>query len=438
VLLWDSLPLQLAVFAAVMLLPLLGRLFWRFLPARLDALRWLVRTRWTRVGGHVIWLLLVIEASVRVLVAYPPLFLRMQVFTEAYNRLQWVQQKYNEKHREQVILFPHDRDLGWLPGRSIDHLPTPTGKFICTNSRGLRGPTEHRYEKLPGTCRIAVMGDSYTFGMEENDDETWPAKLQEALPRCEVINFGVSGYGPDQEIMYFRKEAYKYHPDIVLMGFLSMDAMRSEDGFSFGAKPYYAVEADGSLILRGWPVKTPEEIVDDELYRCRTLEFLEIFSALARKGRHGNDDRTVTIPLLTGLFGEFSRVVRTSGATPVFVYLPNCNEMEGSGPPSYEAFATEYCAGHKELLVNTHTPLDALMKKGVVRRVWRAPHHYMGSESAVIARTVADALARQGLVPAGQGPVAVSTLGSDQLGGVHDGPDHDGMLGPGSDQVGAP
>ena len=42
-----------------------------------------------------------------------------------------------------------------------------------------------------------AVGDSFTFGDEVNDGQTWPAQLQQLTGR-RVINGGVSGYGFDQ------------------------------------------------------------------------------------------------------------------------------------------------------------------------------------------------------------------------------------------------
>jgi hypothetical protein len=67
---------------------------------------------------------------------------------------------------------------------------------------------------------------SFTFGQEVGDDETWSCFLQNLLPGSEVINFGVQAYGHDQMLLYLQEEGIKYHPDIVILGFVSMDMRR--------------------------------------------------------------------------------------------------------------------------------------------------------------------------------------------------------------------
>jgi hypothetical protein len=40
-----------------------------------------------------------------------------------------------------------------------------------------------------------ILGDSFTFGDEVSDNETYSYYLQQMLPHTEVINMGVHGYG---------------------------------------------------------------------------------------------------------------------------------------------------------------------------------------------------------------------------------------------------
>jgi hypothetical protein len=64
--------------------------------------------------------------------------------------------------------------------------------------------------------RIAVFGDSTTFGEEVDDDRTVPHYLEQALVSIEVLNFGVRGYGLGQMLLRLEEEGFQYHPDLVL------------------------------------------------------------------------------------------------------------------------------------------------------------------------------------------------------------------------------
>lgn len=75
--------------------------------------------------------------------------------------------------------------------------PIPRVFRFSTNGLGLRGGPI-----LPdgGRLRILALGDSTTFGLGVNDEETWPACLEMLLnghagaARFEVVNAGVTGY----------------------------------------------------------------------------------------------------------------------------------------------------------------------------------------------------------------------------------------------------
>ncbi|NBX93928.1 MAG: hypothetical protein EBQ85_11920 [Proteobacteria bacterium] len=48
------------------------------------------------------------------------------------------------------------------------------------------------------------MGDSFTFGAEVNDNETWPSHLQN-FSKTTVLNGGVVGFGLDQTYLLFEE-----------------------------------------------------------------------------------------------------------------------------------------------------------------------------------------------------------------------------------------
>jgi hypothetical protein len=69
--------------------------------------------------------------------------------------------------------------------------------------------------------RFHRAGDSATH------DKTYSYYLTRSLPDTEVLNLGVSGYGHDQMLLYLKEEGAKYHPDVVILGYVSLDAPRN-------------------------------------------------------------------------------------------------------------------------------------------------------------------------------------------------------------------
>ena len=47
---------------------------------------------------------------------------------------------------------------------------------------------------------ILAVGDSYTYGEEVGENDSWPAQLQR-IKNQRVLNAGVSGYGFDQSVL---------------------------------------------------------------------------------------------------------------------------------------------------------------------------------------------------------------------------------------------
>lgn len=76
--------------------------------------------------------------------------------------------------------------------------------------------------------RILVLGDSCTFGLGVNDDQTWPAQLQVKLHErgmeVEVINAGVPGFSAFQGKAYLEHEGLALKPDLVTICFGINDA----------------------------------------------------------------------------------------------------------------------------------------------------------------------------------------------------------------------
>ena len=104
-----------------------------------------------------------------------------------------------------------------------------------------------------GRPAILAVGDSYTYGDEVGDGETWPAHLQR-LGGARVLNAGVSGYGFDQSVLRAEKVAAGRSLSAIVVSFIADDVRRTEMSRLWGAnKPYFDI-ADDRLVLRNVPV----------------------------------------------------------------------------------------------------------------------------------------------------------------------------------------
>ncbi len=88
------------------------------------------------------------------------------------------------------------------------------------NSQGYRGPSRP-FEKPPGTLRVLLVGDSYTFGVGMPEQDTIAAQLEAVLgassPRpVEVLNFGVPGVNLEETFEQYERFAGRWEHDVVL------------------------------------------------------------------------------------------------------------------------------------------------------------------------------------------------------------------------------
>jgi hypothetical protein len=114
------------------------------------------------------------------------------------------------------------------PGLDFAMAPCPQCKPPI-NTLGFRGP-EAAPQKAPGVYRIAVAGDSATFGSEVPDEDgTVPGNLERLLnersggSRFEVVNAGVPGYNIRQVYFNLVHKVLPLKPDFVIYGFFPND-----------------------------------------------------------------------------------------------------------------------------------------------------------------------------------------------------------------------
>jgi lysophospholipase L1-like esterase len=148
-----------------------------------------------------------------------------------------------------VSLFVHDSLLGHAPNPGF-RTPGFANTFHTIDADGLRFGGER-----PASSEGAILavGDSFTYGDEVNDDETWPAQLQRLTGRP-VLNGGVTGYGFDQIVLRAERLTAQHKPSILIVSFIQHDVWRVSMRRLWGRdKPWFEI-ANGQLVLKGVPV----------------------------------------------------------------------------------------------------------------------------------------------------------------------------------------
>jgi lysophospholipase L1-like esterase len=255
-------------------------------------------------------------------------------------------------------LFMPDDAIGYRlrPGQSVVYTTREFSTPIAINAQGVRddaiGP------KAPGERRIVVLGDSLVLAVQVPHEATFTQRLQARLNasapagvRYRVINAGVQGYGPVEELLFYRRIAARFDADVVVVStFVANDAVEAFD---------QAWRLDGtraaSVAVREDTERTLRRIVR----RSMVLQIArQRYDQLrSRAGGSGAPNRPVGTylatapPYITGglevavrALGELDRDARANGARLAIALMPARFQLD---PAEYERLrvVTEPTAG---------------------------------------------------------------------------------------------
>ncbi|MGD8895120.1 MAG: SGNH/GDSL hydrolase family protein [Acidobacteriota bacterium] len=279
-----------------------------------------------------------LELASRAALSHKGFFRRVAGVDQASSRLRWARRQERRPLVQPFDVYHPVR--GWTLAPGLSGVPAFDGKRLSSTARGYRGQQEVPAEKPPGRVRVAVLGDSFTFGEGVGDEETWVHQLGVLRPALEPVNLGVHAYGHDQMLLTLREEGPRLRPDLVLVGFVHIDLERNRTGFFDYAKPRFDLD-DGRLVLRNVPVPTPEELRAREVWRSKFLDLLSMLRARLRD-RTGLEARARDT-LGRALLEALRDATREVGARPVFVYLPILDEIGAPEPSPGERFFEASC-----------------------------------------------------------------------------------------------
>ncbi len=280
---------------------------------------------------------LVSELLLRFAFTQPFLLSRLDA-SEAANYYRWVAMRRNK----QAFTYGFDAyspELGWLSKANLRDFPAFDRKTVSTNKDGLRGTNDFAADPDPRP-RVLFLGDSFTFGDEVSDDETFCHYLQQMRPDLEIVNMGVHGYGHDQMLLLYRELGRRYKPDYVFLGYLTIDRCRNIVTFRDYAKPKFEV-VENDLLLKNSPVASPEALLSQSWSRSRLVDFVSVlrWNYLIRSGRVNALEEETTTPILR----ELGKEIRASGARPVFFFLPGHWHPSSDQEISEETYLRELC-----------------------------------------------------------------------------------------------
>ena len=366
--------------------------------------RWFTLRARKRIRRTIIYLLFLavcLEIGARVILSSELMEGLVQGNYDYSRRQKWINSRRNIPRDTQAVrtFDVYDPQRGWRLKNNVRQMQVWSGKILNSNSKGLRGTKEYSYKRVPNKVRIAVLGDSFTFGEEISDHETYSVLLERSIPDSEVLNFGTRGYGHDQMLMYFRSEVRRYQPDIVMLGFVFENMQRNLLSFRDYAKPRFEIVGN-QLVARNLPVPPPEYFLRSEWRRSKLFDLFAIIRETQSWKSADGTMQTIrmTEAILTVLVQEISRI----DAKAVFVFLPVAHLIGDTGPrPTFlEQCMLEFCTRHEHVAGFSLQPrFDAEFNAGFkLNRVshWNAHAH------AVAAAEIKGFLEQQGLIPGKQ------------------------------------
>jgi lysophospholipase L1-like esterase len=168
-------------------------------------------------------------------------------------------------HRQ---LMQYDERLGYrfAPGLKLRIPHEGGGYLVKTNGAGFRCNHEATPQKNSAR-RVLVFGDSFTAGDGVSNGKRYSDVLEDNLPDTEVLNFGLSGSGTDQQYLVYREFADKIDFDAVVISVLVENIQRNvmkhrewsdrEGAPLYVPKPWFELSDCGSIDLQGVPVPQP-------------------------------------------------------------------------------------------------------------------------------------------------------------------------------------
>jgi hypothetical protein len=304
---------------------------------------------------------------------------------------------------DKTLFCRFDHDLGWVPRENITW-----GKkrdLVHHNQFGLRGPDDIQLKKAADKKRVLVLGDSYVWGVGASQEDLFTNREVYGT-NDELINCGVSGYGTDQEYLFYLLKCQQFDVDQVALAFtLYNDVENNTNPKQYGyPKPYFTLNG-GQLIQHSDHVRYSRV---DSFFRKLNQEsrvwnvaregFHEFFNTLLRKPRKSLGTDVVVseadrkgIELTLAILKKLKEVVEARHAEFYVVFIPYKPRVEAHLPGNHP-FAPLIAAGLTQMGVHYREPYPEFLKSAVagVDPFNVRDNHFNSAGHALFAKFVTD------------------------------------------------
>lgn len=169
----------------------------------------------------------------------------------------WVRGRFAAPDQTGRQYLRPDDDAGWTLRRAVSDAHSPWKTQFTTTPEGWRA----RYN--PGARRrVLVIGDSFTEGIQVDDDSTYAARLAASRHDIEFVVMGVAGYGTLQEVIQFERLLTTGRTDAVIWQVSNNDLVNNDFALERASlwnnneakRPYLE---DGRVVMRNPSVSGP-------------------------------------------------------------------------------------------------------------------------------------------------------------------------------------
>jgi hypothetical protein len=222
-------------------------------------------------------------------------------------------------------MYRYDAELGWIlnDGKFRQVHYDFEVEYAIENGKRL---TINR--AASSDASLNLYGDSFTFGVGVADRDTIASKLAEKVNLI-VNNYGVSGYGPDQYWIRYKKSAGKndYNIFLIYTGNDYVEINTRTAGFDDKEKPFFEKIDDNYKLVRPQMVYTQKNA--DRL-KCKTGTFFkqvtkQIPVAIKIRSYFVRPD----YKYIKEAIERFSYIYKNMGENDIFVIVPSLSLVKG-------------------------------------------------------------------------------------------------------------
>ncbi|MFY4728277.1 SGNH/GDSL hydrolase family protein [Nitrospira sp. BLG_2] len=308
----------------------------------------------------------------------------------------------------------YDDLMGW----TLEPNKSSSDGLYYSSAEGIRAPQVGiSFAKDTEKTRIALVGDSFTFGEEVEYEDTWGYRLEKDLgPDVEVLDFGVPGYSVGQAYLRYGKDVRDWHPKIVIFGLISHDINRSLWVYPFLSAPDWKVPfskprhilRQGRLVNINVPPLPPDSIFargsvlelpylkydrgytpydwEERFFHHSYLARL-VVSIFPRwiAAQYDNTDKAL-VSVNAKILKEFVRSATQDGAIPLLVYFPSGIDLASTDSTDSLGRRVLQKAG-----LPYTDPTPCLLEVPSSAR-FAAGHHYSPQGNAAVAKCLAEVI----------------------------------------------